>query len=76
MLGSMRMYWKGRLDHIHICAKGADAMTELREAELVAGKGIEGDRYFLGTGRSPACRSIILSGSVSRLAVWCFLADG
>lgn len=44
------MSWKGRLDHIHICAKGADAMTELQEAKLVAGKGIEGDRYFLGTG--------------------------
>ena len=25
-------------------------MTELREANLIAGKGIEGDRYFLGTG--------------------------
>ena len=44
------MNWQGRLDHIHICAKGSQDMTELREANLIAGKGIEGDRYFLGTG--------------------------
>lgn len=44
------MSWTGRLDHIHICAKGSEDMTELSEAQLVAGKGIEGDRYFLGTG--------------------------
>ncbi|MBO6560291.1 MAG: MOSC domain-containing protein [Nisaea sp.] len=44
------MYWTGRLDHIHICAKGSQDMAELKEANLVAGKGIEGDRYFLGTG--------------------------
>lgn len=44
------MHWKGRLDHIHICASASEDMTELEEAKLVAGKGIEGDRYFLGTG--------------------------
>ncbi len=44
------MGWTGRLEHIHITAKGSGAMTPLAEARLVAGKGIEGDRYFLGTG--------------------------
>ncbi|WP_193188259.1 MOSC domain-containing protein [Nisaea sediminum] len=44
------MNWTGRLDHIHICAEGSADMTELDEAKLIAGKGIEGDRYFLGTG--------------------------
>ena len=42
--------WRGTLLHIHV-AQGASAdMKELPEARLVAGRGIEGDRYFLGTG--------------------------
>ncbi len=44
------MGWTGRLEHIHITARGSGAMTRLAEARLVAGKGIEGDRYLLGTG--------------------------
>jgi MOSC domain-containing protein YiiM len=44
------MGWNGRLEHIHITDAGRAAMRRLDEAQLVAGKGIEGDRYFLGTG--------------------------
>jgi MOSC domain-containing protein YiiM len=44
------MHWTGRLDHIHITEAGSGAMQPLAEARLVADRGIEGDRYFLGTG--------------------------
>ena len=44
------MGWTGRLEHIHITNAGRAAMRQLDEARLVAGKGIEGDRYLLGTG--------------------------
>ncbi|CAG2148696.1 MOSC domain-containing protein [Cupriavidus plantarum] len=40
----------GRLHHIHIAPSASYEMEELDRAELVAGKGIVGDRYFLGTG--------------------------
>jgi len=40
----------GRLHHIHIAPSASYEMEELERAELVAGKGIVGDRYFLGTG--------------------------
>ena len=42
--------WSGRLLHIHIAEAASYEMEELEEANLVAGKGIEGDRYFKGTG--------------------------
>lgn len=43
--------WKGgKLLHIHIAPAASYEMEELSEAKLVPGKGIEGDRYFLGTG--------------------------
>ncbi len=44
------MGWTGQLEHIHITSKASGAMQPLAEARLVAGKGIEGDRYFLATG--------------------------
>jgi hypothetical protein len=40
----------GQLLHIHIAPSASAAMEEVAEATLVAGRGIEGDRYFLGTG--------------------------
>jgi hypothetical protein len=42
--------WRGTLLHIHVAPEGSAAMRALAEARLVAGRGIEGDRYFLGTG--------------------------
>jgi MOSC domain-containing protein YiiM len=40
----------GEVLHIHIASSASMEMEELEEARLVANKGIEGDRYFLGTG--------------------------
>lgn len=42
--------WEGRLLHIHIAPAASYEMEALPEANLVAGRGIEGDRYFFGTG--------------------------
>jgi MOSC domain len=42
--------WRGRLLHIHVAPAKSMKMQELEHANLVAGRGIEGDRYFLGTG--------------------------
>jgi MOSC domain-containing protein YiiM len=44
------MSWSGRLLHIHIAERASLQMQELDEAKLIAGRGIEGDRYFTGTG--------------------------
>jgi len=44
------MDWQGRLEHIHITAEGGRTMQPLAEARIFAGRGIEGDRYFLETG--------------------------
>ena len=44
------MSWTGRLLHIHIAERASVAMEELDEAKLIAGRGIEGDRYFNGIG--------------------------
>ena len=40
----------GEVLHIHIASAASMEMEELDEATLMAGKGIEGDRYFLGNG--------------------------
>ena len=46
-----RTQWTGgRLLHIHIAPAASLVMEEIEEANLVTGRGIEGDRYFLGTG--------------------------
>jgi MOSC domain-containing protein YiiM len=42
--------WRGTLLHIHICEAASFEMEERSEAECIAGRGIVGDRYFLGTG--------------------------
>ena len=44
------MSWAGVLELIHITAQGRTAMQAVPEAELIAGFGIAGDRYLLGTG--------------------------
>lgn len=47
----MSIRWSGgELLHIHIAPAASYEMESLREARLIAGKGIEGDRYLLGTG--------------------------
>jgi MOSC domain-containing protein YiiM len=42
--------WRGTLLHIHIAEAASYEMEELNEAHCVAGRGIEGDRYFTGRG--------------------------
>lgn len=44
------MAWEGRLLHIHIAPAASYEMEAQGEATLVAGKGIVGDRYYLGKG--------------------------
>jgi MOSC domain-containing protein YiiM len=59
----MSCTWSGSLLHIHIAAAASHEMTALDEARLVSGRGIEGDRYFLGTGTysaKPDIREITL----------------
>ena len=41
--------WRGgRLLHIHVAPAASFEMEEVAEANFVAGRGIEGDQYFLG----------------------------
>jgi MOSC domain-containing protein YiiM len=59
----MNKGWQGRLLHIHIAPSASYEMEELTQATLVPGRGIEGDRYYLGTGTYsalPAMREITL----------------
>jgi MOSC domain-containing protein YiiM len=42
--------WAGRLLSIHIAERGSAPMQALAEARLIAGVGIEGDRYATGQG--------------------------
>ena len=42
--------WRGTLLHIHIAPEASAPMQELAEAHCIAGEGIVGDRYCLGTG--------------------------
>ena len=42
--------WSGVLRFIHIAPAKSQPMQSLSEAKLIAGQGIEGDRYLLGTG--------------------------
>jgi MOSC domain-containing protein YiiM len=44
------MAWQGRLLQVHICAQGRAPMQAQDRTLLVAGSGIAGDRYALGTG--------------------------
>jgi len=59
----MSASWRGELLHIHIAPAASYEMEELAAATVVAGRGIEGDRYFLGTGtysKLPAVRDVTL----------------
>lgn len=42
--------WRGTLLHVHVAEAAGNPMRELDAARCVAGRGIEGDRYFLGRG--------------------------
>ncbi|MBV9858621.1 MAG: MOSC domain-containing protein [Alphaproteobacteria bacterium] len=42
--------WNGRIVALHSCAAASQPMTAHESLTLIAGKGIAGDRYLLGTG--------------------------
>jgi MOSC domain-containing protein YiiM len=42
--------WQGSVVSIHIAKAAGQPMDTVPEARAVAGRGLEGDRYFLGTG--------------------------
>ncbi len=42
--------WQGSVVSIHLAPKAAAPMESVTEARAVPGRGLEGDRYFLGTG--------------------------
>ena len=59
------MPWEGRVVSIHIAGEAGAPMESLAEVRAVAGRGLEGDRYFLGTGHysprpSPGGREVTL----------------
>lgn len=57
------MPWSGSLEFIHIAPAASYEMEELKEARLIAGRGIEGDRYYYGTGTyspKPDAREVTL----------------
>jgi MOSC domain-containing protein YiiM len=45
------MPWEGRLEHIFIAERASVEMEELTRADLLAGIGIDGDRYATGRGK-------------------------
>ena len=42
--------WQGSVAGLHIAREASAPMEGLKEVRAVAGRGLEGDRYFLGTG--------------------------
>jgi MOSC domain-containing protein YiiM len=42
--------WQGSVAGIHLAPEAGAAMRAVSEVRAVPGKGLEGDRYFLGTG--------------------------
>ncbi len=46
--------WQGELLHIHLSDQAGAPMRALGEARLIAGTGIEGDRYATGKGKYSA----------------------
>jgi MOSC domain-containing protein YiiM len=44
------MDWRGEVTTLHSCAAAGQPMQPFDRLNLLAGRGIEGDRYFLGTG--------------------------
>jgi MOSC domain-containing protein YiiM len=66
------MKFEGQLLSIHIAAAGGEAMTELGEATLIEGVGIEGDRYATGRGYysdRPDIREVTLIDEETLIAI-------
>ena len=43
--------WKGQVLSIHITSAAGEGMELVREVRAVTGRGLQGDRYFEGTGK-------------------------
>lgn len=66
------MKFSGRLLSIHIAAAGSEPMQALEQATLIAGVGIEGDRYATGKGyysHLPDVREVTLIDEETLLAL-------
>lgn len=66
------MIFEGELVHIHVSDAGSEPMRELRQARLLAGVGIEGDRYATGRGYysdRPDIREITLIEEETLIAI-------
>jgi MOSC domain-containing protein YiiM len=48
--GEARSSWRGRVVSVHVAPRAGEPPVALAEARAVPGRGLEGDRYFLGTG--------------------------
>lgn len=48
--GNGRPFWKGTVISIHIADGAGEPMRPVAEARAVAGRGLEGDRYYEGRG--------------------------
>lgn len=46
----MTANWKGEVTSLHITAAGSQEMESPAEVKALAGKGLDGDRYAMGTG--------------------------
>jgi MOSC domain-containing protein YiiM len=47
---TIRSMWEGTVVSIHIAGEAAATMRSIGEARALPGRGLEGDRYFSGTG--------------------------
>lgn len=59
--------WKGSVKSIHITASVAEPMTSVDEVRAVAGKGLEGDRYF-GSDKEASQLTLIESEAIDAMA--------
>lgn len=49
-VASVTPTWLGVVTHLHICAEKSAPMQAMECLTLIAGQGVEGDRYLLGRG--------------------------
>ena len=67
--------WQGNVVSIHVAAEASAPMRLVTEVRAVPGRGLEGDRYFLGTGHysrmpSQGGREVTLIETESLEALW------
>jgi hypothetical protein len=55
-----------KVEAIHLRAPDADDVREVETAQAVAGKGLEGDRYFFEDGARPGLALTLIEGDVVR----------